>query len=250
MIGIIIQARTGSTRLPQKMTLPFYNGKGILETILLRLKEANPELPIILATTTNSNDDTIEEIANKQNISVARGSENNVLSRFILAAENNNIQKIIRICADNPFLDITALKHQIDSFKTSKADYWCYSKSDKTPTIKTHYGFWTEGVSLDSLKKIQGLTNEAIFQEHVTNYIYTYPKHFKIHFEEIDISIEHEYNVRLTIDTKKDFQTATEIYSELSSKNLSWEAKNIVEYIKTKPEWLSAMKNEIITNTK
>ena len=52
MIGIIIQARTGSTRLPKKMILPFFKDKGILEVILIRIKKANLNIPLILATTT------------------------------------------------------------------------------------------------------------------------------------------------------------------------------------------------------
>jgi spore coat polysaccharide biosynthesis protein SpsF len=248
--GIIIQARTGSTRLPRKMILPFYNGTGILGTILTRLKEANLEIPIILATTTNPNDDIIEEIANKHDINVSRGSENNVLSRFIYSAEKNSIQKIIRICADNPFLDLAALKHQIKSFKNSETDYWCYSKSDRTPTIKTHYGFWTEGVTLEALKKVSSLTSQKLFQEHVTNYIYSNPERFNLHFENISQSVEKETNIRLTIDTFQDFETTKEIYSELIAKQIPFEANQVICYIKSKPEWIEIMRNQIIANNK
>ena len=47
-----------------------------------------------------------------------------------------------------------------------------------TPSIKTHYGFWTEYVTLDTLKRIKSLTKDKIFHEHVTNYIYTNPHSF------------------------------------------------------------------------
>ena len=151
-LGIIIQARTGSTRLPNKMILPFYEGKGILETILMRLKNGKLDVPIVLATTTQPSDDILEEIGKRQNVFVFRGSSENVLDRFINATESHKFSKIIRICADNPFLDIEALKFQINSFEKSNVDYWCYSLSDQTPSIKTHYGFWTEGVKLETIK--------------------------------------------------------------------------------------------------
>ncbi len=250
MIGIIIQARTGSTRLPKKMILPFFNEVGLLETMLIRLKKGVPDIPIILATTSNKNDDILEEIAKRNQIIVFRGSEMNVLERFIIAAKKNKLNKIIRICADNPFLDIAALKHQIDSFKKIETDYWTYSKSDNTPTIKTHYGFWTEGVTLRSLERVDKFTNEKLFQEHVTNYIYTHPDKFKIHFEKIDAEIENETEIRLTIDTAKDFEIAKKIYLELKINEIPCEAKQVVKYIKSKPEWLAIMKNEISTNTK
>lgn len=250
MIGIIIQARTGSTRLPHKMILPFFEELGILETIFKRIKKGVPDIPIILATTTNTNDNILEEIALRNQITVYRGSEDNVLKRFIIAAKNNNLNRIIRICADNPFLDIDALNQQIDSFKIVETDYWSYSKSDNTPTIKTHYGFWTEGVTLQGLERVNKFTQEKLFQEHVTNYIYTHPDKFKIHFEKIDGLIENEPNIRLTIDTAKDFEIAQKIYTELKNNEIPCEAKKVVEYIKAKPEWLEIMKNEIITNTK
>lgn len=249
MVGIIIQARTGSTRLPNKMLLPFYNGNGILETILKRLTDTELNIPIILATTINSQDDKIEYIAQRNNVKVYRGSEDNVLERFIMAAEKNNIQKIIRICADNPFLDIEAIKFQIKKFKESDVDYWCYCKSDKTPTIITHYGFWTEGVKLETLKRILIKTNNSLYLEHVTNYIYSHTSDFKIHYEQISREIEKVYDIRLTIDTIEDFELSQKIYSTVINK-IPFKSENIVVFVKDHPEWIQLMKNEINNNKK
>jgi spore coat polysaccharide biosynthesis protein SpsF (cytidylyltransferase family) len=250
MIGIIIQARTGSTRLPQKMIIPFFNEMGILETILTRLKNADLNIPVVLATTTNINDDILSEIGLKQGIAVFRGSENNVLERFIKTADYHNFDKIIRICADNPFLDLEALKMQIASFNESEVDYWCYCKSDKTPTIKTHYGFWTEGVKLTALKKVTSLTNEKLFHEHVTNYIYTLSNDFNLHYENISKKIEDIENIRLTIDTMADFKLAKEIYSEILNNKILFNAEEIVHFLKEKSCYLQIMKKEISANTK
>lgn len=249
-IGIIIQARTGSSRLPQKMTIPFDEEKGILETILIRLKQSDFRLPIIVATTTNVLDNVIERLALRNKLLIFRGSEDNVLDRFINTAEHFGFRKIIRICADNPFLDLEALAWQINSFIESPVDYWCYSLSDKTPTIKTHYGFWAEGVTISALKKIAVTTNKKLFQEHVTNYIYTHPESFKIHYEEIDRSIEKEKNIRLTIDTKEDFLLAKKVFIELKQRNIPFKAEKIISYIKGIPEYMELMKNEISANIK
>jgi spore coat polysaccharide biosynthesis protein SpsF len=248
-LGIIIQARTGSTRLPNKMILPFYQNHGILEIIIQRIKLAKLNIPIILATTLNPNDNQIEELALKNEIIVFRGSENNVLDRFINAANLHKIDKIIRVCADNPFLDMFALKNQIDAFQNTDDDYWCYCKSDFTPTIKTHYGFWTEGVTLSALKKVASLTNEKLFSEHVTNYIYSTPNEFKIHFETINSNIEKELNIRLTIDTVNDFEIAKEIFNAIINK-VPFEAEQIITFVKQNPKWVDVMKNEITNNIK
>lgn len=250
MLGIILQARTGSTRLPNKMILPFFEEKGILETILIRLKEAKLKVPIVLATTTNKSDDILEAIALSNEIPVFRGSESNVLDRFIKAGEKFNFTKIIRVCADNPLLDLFALKRQIDLFVKSEVDYLCFALKNNTPTIKTHYGFWTEGVKISSLKKVAGLTNESLFLEHVTNYIYTHPDKFSIQFEKIDAKIERENNIRLTIDTIEDFKLVQKIYEQLKNHRIAIKADEIVEFIKNNSDYIEIMTNEINKNTK
>lgn len=98
--GIIIQARLGSVRLPKKITKPFYREKNILEIILNKLS-SKLDTQIILATTTNPIDDKIEEIGAKYGTNMYRGSEVDVLKRFIEAAEYNNISKIVRVCAES-----------------------------------------------------------------------------------------------------------------------------------------------------
>jgi len=250
MTGIIIQARTGSTRLPKKMILSFFDGKGILETIINRIKKANLEIPIVLATTTNSSDDVLVEIALKHEISVFKGSEHNVLDRFIKAGEKYKFDKIIRICADNPFIDLVALDNQIKIFNKQDVDYWCYALSDNTPTIKTHYGFWTEGVKLSALKKVAQYTDEKLYLEHVTNFIYSNKKEFTIHVEPIETTIEQEKNVRLTIDTEEDFKLGQKIFSDLNELEIPLTAKSIVSYLKKNPKYIETMKNEIVKNIK
>jgi len=247
--GIVIQARTGSTRLPNKMLLPFYENKGIFEIILHRLKESNISIPIILATTQNKSDNQLIEIAKKYGFSYYTGSEENVLNRFIETAEHFKIDNIIRLCADNPFVDLNAVEDQINNFK-NKYDYWCYSTNNYTPTIKTGFGFWTEMVTLGTLKKIASLTDDSIYQEHVTNYIYTHPNIFNIHFEKINQSIEDVSELRLTVDTKSDFELLKEIYDVLKSKNIEFSAIEISKTVKENPQWLTIMKAETLKNIK
>lgn len=250
MTGILLQARTGSTRLPQKMILPFYDNKGILEIIMQRLKDANLNIPIVLATTDNCSDNILEDIAKRNEILVFRGSESNVLNRFIKAAEHFKFEKIVRVCADNPFLDMVALKKQIELVNNSEFDYVCYSLSNNTPTIKTHYGFWTEGVKLSALKKIESRTNDLFYLEHVTNFIYTNYNYFSIHYEKIDKKIEIAKDIRLTIDTIEDFNLGKKLYSQLSHSNIQIRAELIVDYIKNNRTFVDIMRQQIQRNTK
>ena len=101
--GIIIQARTGSERLPGKVVKPFYHDKTILEIIIGRFSQLN--YPIIVATTPHAADDMIVEIAQKCNAETFRGAEQDVLQRFIDCANEYQLSIVLRVCADNPFPD-------------------------------------------------------------------------------------------------------------------------------------------------
>ena len=162
---IIIQARTGSTRLPQKMILPFYENEGIFSLILKRLTSIINKNNIILATSTNENNDVLIDIAKSYGVNYFRGSENDVLQRFIDAADEFNANKIIRVCADNPFLDLEFLNFLLDNFEKSDYDYMSFMTSKGCPTIKTHYGFWAEAVTLNALKKCRDVISWRLNDE-------------------------------------------------------------------------------------
>ncbi|HNX57329.1 MAG TPA: hypothetical protein PKO30_17160, partial [Prolixibacteraceae bacterium] len=80
-LGIILQARTGSTRMPEKVILPFFEGKSILDLLIEKVKKLG--IPAVLATTVNPSDDRICDLAARHDFPVFRGSENDVLDRFI-----------------------------------------------------------------------------------------------------------------------------------------------------------------------
>ena len=101
---IIIQARMGSSRLPGKV-LHDIAGDILLKKIVVRLKALDQTVPIIIATTTRSEDDAIEVFCQQNQIAFSRGSDWDVLDRFYQAALHNGGKSgdtIIRICADNP----------------------------------------------------------------------------------------------------------------------------------------------------
>lgn len=248
-LKIIIQARTGSTRLPAKMILPFFEGKGILELLLLRIKKAGLAESVIVATTTDSRDDVICDIAKKIGIKSYRGDENDVLDRFIQTGKNYQATKIIRVCADNPFLDMLALKNLITIGSESSMDYISYCTSNNLPTIKTHYGFWAEYVTLEALEKVSTRTDDKLYHEHVTNYIYTHPEQFKIQLIPISTLLENR-KIRLTIDTLTDFQMQQTIYKAVYNKNPDFKITDIVDYLDLHPNLYSVMNEMIIANQK
>jgi len=244
--GIIIQARKGSTRLPNKMVLPFDGDKNVLEILLDKLKEYYPSYPIILATTTAPQDDELAEIARNKKLFVFRGDKKNVLSRFVEAGEKYQLDNIIRVCADNPFLDMPHIQELIDLIEQGEADYVSYQNQDGLPVIKTHLGLFTEAVKLKSLKRIQKDTDEPQYFEHVTNYIYENSEEFKVSLINLPNYFKQTKNIRLTLDTASDFEMEKSLYKKYEHLN----TRELIERIKQDKYLLKKMKREIEKNQK
>lgn len=246
-IAFVIQARLASTRLPNKIILPFFNGKSIIELLIEKLKKFN--LPIILATSTDESNLPLVNIAKKEDVYIFRGSENDVLQRFIMAAEHYGAEKIIRVCSDNPFLDIESMNCLIQKLSESDFDYVSFQVNG-IPSIKTHFGFWAEGVTLNCLQKVASKTSDKLYHEHVTNYIYTFPNSFSLEWLSVPICLNERDNIRLTIDTANDFASVRELYGNICAQSDVPTIESIVSYLDAHPTYLEKMKQEINTNTK
>ena len=250
MIYFMVQARSGSTRMPNKILLPFYDGKSILDLLIEKLKRVK-DTQVIIATSVNPNCDPIEEVAKKHEVACFRGSENDVLQRFIDAAEANNAERLIRVCSDNPFLELASINKLVSyaNEQNSDLDYVGFDING-TPSIKTHYGFWTEYVTLKALKQVKSMTDENLYHEHVTNYVYGNPDKFKIEWIEGPNVINAHPDIRLTIDTQDDFCNAQEIYADICNKNPYPTIEDIVAYLDEHREYYESMKSQIVKNSK
>lgn len=246
--GIIIQARTGSTRMPEKVIQPFFGQQTILDLLLDKAKKV--KLPVMLATTVNPSDDRICLLAEKHQVLVFRGSENDVLDRFIQAARKHGFEKIIRICADNPFLDLDSLQALAHELENSETDYLGFQLAGDKPSILTHFGFWAEGVQLSALEKVATLTDEKLYHEHVTNFVYGNPALFNVQFVKADPLVFSRTDIRMTLDTAEDFAIQKQIYASLSKQNPTFGIREIVAYLDTHPGILEMMKQEIQKNQK
>ena len=156
--AFVVQARLGSTRLPGKILKPFYGNQSILDLMVHKLS-AISNIPVIIATTNSVINEPIEKKALALGVKCFRGEENDVLKRFIDVAEYFDIQGIFRICSDNPFLDVHAARQLVEIAMKSCNDYISFD-IDGTPSIKTHFGFWGEFVTLDALKRVIGFTDD------------------------------------------------------------------------------------------
>jgi spore coat polysaccharide biosynthesis protein SpsF len=187
----------------------------------------------------------LRSFADKHKISFFSGEENNVLQRFIAAADANDIDVVIRVCADNPFIQVDYINSLIEAFLKEEHDYISFFTKGNVPVIKTHYGFFTEMVKVKALKKIASLTTETFYLEHVTNFIYTHPGNFKI--KELPFPFKEPDNkIRLTIDTKEDFRLASYLYSLYKD----YKPEDLIKQVEKDPELLKVMAEQVIVNSK
>lgn len=251
MIYFLVQARVGSSRLPNKILLPFYKGKNILELLIEKLQQVE-NTRVVIATTTNPDCAPIEEIARKSGALCFRGSEDDVLQRFIDAAQAYNATQLVRVCSDNPFLDLHGIRQLTTHVSTSaeNIDYASFHIGE-TPSILTHYGFWTEYASLEALLKAKELGgNDHYYHEHLTSYLYTHPEHFNIHWLDVPEIIQTHRDIRLTIDTEEDFLTAQKIYEDVCSSNPYPTLDELIGYLDQHKDLYSSMKRQIEKNSK
>lgn len=214
---IIVQARNGSTRLPNKVMLPFYNNKTILDIICERLKKNKYLIPVCIATTINSNDDKLyEKYEKNKEIFCYRGDENNVLLRFINCADYYGKKIIIRVCSDNPFISLKYMENLIDTYIEKHYDYISYSIDERTSCLKSHIGIFSEIVSLDCLKSSLIKTDKQHFLENVTEYIYENPDKFLVKLINTKFNSSIINDIRLTLDTQEDFDILKNIYQYLT----------------------------------
>ena len=179
MTGVIalVQARMGSTRFPGKM-LADLGGYPVLEWVLRRTAKARLINKIVLATTDLDRDDPLETLAKELGIDVYRGSESDVLGRFAGAANHFGADIVLRICADNPFIDANEIDRLVNYYFSSSCDYAC-NHQDRLGS-KYADGFGAEILSNSLLQRISKLATHDRHREHVTLYLWDHDVAFNL----------------------------------------------------------------------
>lgn len=238
MTVAILQARMGSTRLPGKV-LKEVAGKSILDHLVDRISPAKLVDQLIVATTTNVEDDAIEEWGNKKGVTVHRGSDWDVLDRFWGAANIAEAKPdtIVRICCDNPLHSHKVVDFVVQAYQESGKDY--FSNSNQAPDYLED-GFDVEVFSYDALKAAQEKADLMSEREHVCPYI---KKHFSCGWKKA----EPRYNFKLSVDTPADFAMAERIFEELKD-TPEFSIKEVTELLLSKPEILEINKESKINS--
>jgi spore coat polysaccharide biosynthesis protein SpsF len=229
-VAIVVQARMGASRLPGKV-LKEVLGKPLLFYLLERLKRCRKADAIVVATTDQPKDEVVDRYAWAMGVHSVRGDENNVLSRFGLAADRVNADVIVRITADCPLMDPVVIDQMIEEFLLN-ADSLDYLSN----TLQRTYprGLDIEIFSKKALEKALNEAKTPSEQEHVTPYFYQHPEVFRLK----NFSYKRdESKHRWTVDTKEDLQLITWIIEALYLNNKMFSLEDMLNLISKHPDW-------------
>jgi spore coat polysaccharide biosynthesis protein SpsF (cytidylyltransferase family) len=207
----ITQARTGSTRFPNKIFNKI-EGKTLLDIHVNRIKKAKNNNLIIIATTKKKDDDIIELEANNLGVHCYRGDEDDVLDRFYQAAKSHNPDYVVRLTSDCPLIDPSLIDEIIEATINSNVDYCSNTLIESYPD-----GQDVEVFSFNSLKKAWEESVLMSDREHVTPYMKRNFKVLNIHSNNMKFN-----KVRMTVDEPNDFVVIKRLVDRLGL-NEKWE---------------------------
>lgn len=207
----VVQARMGSTRFPGKVLKPIV-GQPLLWHIVHRLEKSKLIDEIVIATSDNPRDDAIAEFCRQNGVRVVRGSESDVLARFVKAAVETDADVIVRVCSDSPFIE----GHYIDHFITAMLAQDCDYVLPDEAKPNAH-----QGIDVFTRRALDKLADEVpddpVAREHISGY-------FKLHPDFVPIAEADPFPAseraggRLSVDTPDDLAFVEAVYARLQAK--------------------------------
>ncbi len=222
----IIQARTNSRRFPGKVLMDLC-GKPMLIQQIRRLKRCTQLDEIVIATTRHSTDEPLVHLADEEHVGWFRGSEQDVLSRFVGAAKEFNAEVIVRITADCPLIDpdVTDLVIQELVSKPNEFDYGSNVQERTYPR-----GLDTEVFFLDTLLRMGRLADSECAREHVT--ILPRSERPDLFLCKSVTDDEDNSDLRWTVDTVADLELIRQLYRRLSLDSKHVPYREILSHIR------------------
>jgi spore coat polysaccharide biosynthesis protein SpsF len=203
-----IEARMGSSRLPGKVMADIA-GRPAISRLITRLRRCRHLDAIVLATTTEAQDDVLQVIAESEGIQCFRGSENDVLDRVVAAHEMLHSDIIVEITGDCPLLDPELIDMGIVTFLENECDVVTNVRKASYPM-----GLDFQVYSFDALRQVSRTTNDPAVREHVSLYFYENPTLYRI----VHLLAPQRWwgpNYRFQLDYPEDLKFIREIYSRL-----------------------------------
>lgn len=231
-ITTIIQARRGSTRLPDKVMLPLA-GKPLLVRMVERVQAAKLVGTVVVATTTDSQDDVIEQLCHEYGFHCFRGHPSDLLDRHMQAAKQFGGDTVIKIPSDCPLIDPSIIDKVIG--------YYIEHQEEFDFVSNLHPASYPDGndVEIMPLAVLETAWREASLtmeREHTTPYIWERPDKFRIGSVLWETGMDYSMSHRFTIDYKEDYLFIKEVYDQLFEVNPMFSLQDILSLLQNNPE--------------
>ncbi|WP_372998842.1 cytidylyltransferase domain-containing protein [Sulfurimonas sp.] len=218
-----IECRMTSTRLPGKVLMNALDNMSMLEVMIKRVKNSKLIDGIVLATTTNKDDDSIVELAKRLDVDFFRGSENDVLSRVVEAHKSVGTDIIVELTGDCPLIDPLLIDQCVEVFLDNKYDYVSNNYKRTFPD-----GSDVQVFSLKVLEEADNATLDPLDREHVSKYLYENKK-----YSIYTVEAKDEYywpTLAVTLDEKEDYELIKDIFNYFD--NIDFSTLDYIEYLK------------------
>jgi len=236
----------GASRFPGKVLAPL-RGRPVLEWVVRRVLRARLVDEVVVATSTASADHIIEVWARDLGVKCFRGDEADVLERFHAAAVDAGADWIVRINADNPFIDPQYIDTLLEA--SPGVDYIGYETAARRHTMLTGIGLFVEALSSDCLARAATDIQDPWLREHVTLGIYTEPDRYALRMLTVPSWCDLSW-LRLTLDTPEDLDLFDAMTAVLGDTALSATGRDIVGIAHASPAWQATMLEIAERNTK
>lgn len=224
-----IEARMTSTRLPGKVMLPLA-GKPNLTRLIERLQRSRYVDDVVIATTTNATDGVLERLAKELGVGVWRGSEDDVLARVLGAAQSVQADLIVEVTGDCPLIDWRHVDHIAEIFATGEWDYVANNMLRTFPR-----GLDIQIFPTSVLAEVERVTQDPVDRENVSIYIYTHPERYRCYNWSAEGRMQRP-DVRITLDTKEDYELINTIFERLLLQNPDFSAEEVISLLEHEPE--------------
>ncbi|PZR54428.1 spore coat protein [Xylanimonas oleitrophica] len=220
-----MQARTGSSRLPGKVLRPLA-GRPVLGWMVRAARSAEGVDRVVVATSTAPGDDAVARLAEELGVEVVRGSEDDVLSRFVLAQQETGADAVVRLTADCPLADPGLVTKVVALWRAEQQlDYVATTLVRTLPR-----GLDVELASRAALAAADAEA-EGYHRTHVTSYLYAGPRRFRTMGLVVDPPAN---DLRVTLDTAEDAETLDAVAAELGDRAPAWH--EVVELLRSRPD--------------
>lgn len=230
MILAVLQARASSRRLPTKVLMPIL-GQPMLARQIERVKRSTRIDRIVLATSTEPEDQAVADIAALTGVHAYRGSLDDVLDRYFQAAAAHAPDWVVRLTGDCPLADPAVIDRVIEETIAGGHDYGTNAIQPTWPD-----GLDCEVMRFSALARNWREATTTVEREHVTPFIYNHPEMFRILHVKGGDDLS---GLRWTVDEPRDFAFVTRVYEALYPKNPAFSSTDVLDFLAQNPDVLA-----------